>query len=118
MSLPESGHESLFAAGNEFPDLLPNDDPMVVFAERVYPSFSDKEFEHCYSENGRPAISPSFLACVTLLQFCEHMSDTEAAQAVIRRLDWKIALHLPPLVWKLSGIVGRNGVPKEMLVFA
>ena len=95
MSLPESGHESLFVAGNELPDLLPNDDPMVVFTERVFPSFSDSEFEECYSENGRPAISPSFLACVTLLQFREHMSDTEAARAVIRRLDWKIALHLP-----------------------
>ena len=95
MSLPESGHQSLFAAGNELPDLLPKDDPMSIFAERVFPSFSDKEFEECYSENGRPAISPSFLACVTLLQFREHMSDTEAAQAVIRRLDWKIALHLP-----------------------
>lgn len=95
MSLPESGPQSLFAAGNEFPDLLPKDDPMMVFAQKVFPSFSDKEFEECYSENGRPAISPSFLACVTLLQFREHMSDTEAAQAVIRRLDWKIALHLP-----------------------
>ena len=95
MSLPESGHQSLFSAGNEFPDLLPKDDPMAIFAEKIFPSFSDKEFEECYSENGRPAISPSFLACVTLLQFREHMSDTEAAQAVIRRLDWKIALHLP-----------------------
>lgn len=95
MSLPESGHQSLFAAGNEFPDLLPQDDPMMIFAQKIFPSFSDEEFEECYSENGRPAISPSFLACVTLLQFREHMSDTEAAQAVIRRLDWKIALHLP-----------------------
>ena len=95
MSLPEFGHESLFAAGNELPDLLPEDDPMMIFSREIFPGFSDEEFEACYSENGRPAISPSFLACVTLLQFREHLSDVEAAEAVVRRLDWKIALHLP-----------------------
>ena len=95
VSLPESSQESLFAAGNEFPDLLPEDDPMMIFSRIVYPSFNDHEFESCYSDDGRPAISPAFLACVTLLQFRENLSDAETARAVVRRLDWKIALHLP-----------------------
>lgn len=95
MSLPESGQEHLFAAGNELPEFLPEDDPMMIFSREIYPSFSDREFQGCYSKEGRPAISPAFLACVTLLQFREHMSDAEAAGAVVRRLDWKIALHLP-----------------------
>lgn len=95
MSLPDSLQESLFAAGNELPDLLPEDDPMVVFGNVIYPSFHDNEFESCYSDKGRPAISPAFLACATLLQFRENLSDFETARAVVRRLDWKIALHLP-----------------------
>ena len=98
MSLPESSGESLFAAGNELPDLLPEDDPMMIFSRLIYPAFNDREFESCYAENGRPAISPAFLACVTLLQFRENLSDAETSRAVVRRLDWKIALHIP--VWE------------------
>jgi transposase len=98
MSLPESSQKLLFAAGNELPDLLPDDDPMIIFSRVIYPSFNDQEFEDCYSEKGRPAISPAFLACVTMLQFRENLSDCETAKAVVRRLDWKIALHLP--IWE------------------
>lgn len=98
MSLPGSSQDSLFAAGNELPDLLPEDDPMMIFSRVIFPSFNDEEFEECYSEVGRPAISPAFLACVTMLQFRENLSDAETAKAVVRRLDWKIAVHLP--VWE------------------
>ena len=95
MSLPGSSQDSLFAAGNELPDLLPEDDPMMIFSRAIFPSFNDEEFEECYSKVGRPAISPAFLACVMMLQFRENLSDAETARAVVRRLDWKIALHLP-----------------------
>jgi transposase len=98
MSLPDYSQEPLFAAANELPNLLPEDDPMMIFGRLIYPTFKDQEFESCYAENGRPAISPAFLACVTLLQYRENLSDSESAAAVIRRLDWKIALHLP--VWE------------------
>ena len=98
MSLAGSSQDSLFAAGIELPDLLPDDDPMMIFSRVIFPSFNDQEFEECYSERGRPAISPAFLACVTMLQFRENLSDAETARAVVRRLDWKIALHLP--VWE------------------
>lgn len=98
MSLPISSQQQLFAAGKELPDLLPDDDPMMMFSRVVYPAFDDHEFESCYSDKGRPAISPAFLACITLLQFRENLSDAETAKAVIRRLDWKIALHIP--VWE------------------
>ena len=98
MSLPDSSQAPLFAAANELPDLLPEDDPMIIFSGVIYPSFRDQDFEACYSESGRAAISPAFLACATLLQFRENLSDSETAAAVIRRLDWKIALHLP--VWE------------------
>ena len=95
MSLPVSSQKSRFAAGSELPDLFPEDDPMMIFSREVYPVFCHREFDACYSDHGRPAISPAFLSCVTLLQFREHLGDTEAARAVVCRLDWKIALRLP-----------------------
>ena len=49
MSLTDSSQTSLFAASNELPDLLPEDDPMMVFSNFVYPSFKDQDFESCYS---------------------------------------------------------------------
>jgi hypothetical protein len=97
MSLPKDPQKELFTANNELKDFLPDDDPMVVFSHTIYPAFRDEEFAACYSTKGRHAISPAFLACVTLLQFREHLSDTETAEACVRRLDWKIALHLPLL---------------------
>lgn len=97
MSLPNNLQDELFTATNELPDFLPEDDLMMIFSRIIYPGFNDKDFTDCYSTKGRNAISPAFLACVTLLQFRENLSDTETAEAVVRRLDWKIALHLPVL---------------------
>jgi IS5 family transposase len=94
MSLSKDQQEELFTAINELPGFLPEDDPMMVFSREIYPVFKDEDFENCYSTKGRNAISPAFLACVTLLQFRENLSDPETSDAVIRRLDWKIALHL------------------------
>jgi transposase len=95
MSLPKDSQEKLFTATNELQGFLPDDDPMTVFSTTIYPVFKDEEFTDCYSTKGRNAISPAFLACTTLLQFRENLSDTETAEACVRRLDWKIALHLP-----------------------
>ena len=87
MSLPKNQQEEQFTVINELPDFLPEDDPMIVFSKTIYPAFSDKDFADCYSIKGRNAISPGFLACVTLLQFRENLSDPETAKAVIWRLD-------------------------------
>ena len=95
MSLPQNQREELFSADKELVDFLPADDPMVVFSREIYPAFKDEDFAQYYSNKGRWATSPAFLACVTILQFRENLSDPEAAEACVRRLDWKIALHLP-----------------------
>ena len=86
MSLPESGHQWLFAAGNEFPDLLPKDDPMAIFAERKsFPASRIRSSRNATRKTvGRRSLHPSWR--VIVLQFREHMSGTEAAQTVIRRL--------------------------------
>jgi hypothetical protein len=73
MSLPNEQQEELFSARNELPGYLPEDDPMVVFSREIYPVFKDEDFESCYSTKGRHAISPAFLARVTLLQFRESL---------------------------------------------
>ena len=95
MSLPNNKSENLFSAGNTLVNLLPSDDLMVLFSKEIYPIFSDDDFKDCYSIKGRNAISPAFFSLITILQWKESLSDPEAAEAVVRRLDWKIALHLP-----------------------
>jgi len=95
MSLNKDSQEKLFSATNELQGFLPEDDPMMVFERTIYPAFKDEDFAECYSTIGRHAIPPAYLACVTLLQFRENMSDPEAVEACVRRLDWKIALHRP-----------------------
>jgi transposase len=95
MSLNKDSQQKLFTATNELQGFLPEDDPMMVFEKTIYPAYKDEDFAQCYATKGRNAISPAFLACVTLLQFRESLSDTETAEACVRRLDWKIVLHLP-----------------------
>lgn len=95
MSLNKNKQEDLFSATNILKDFLREDDPMMVFSREIYPVFKDGDFAKYYSTKGRNATSPAFLACVTLLQYKENMSDTEAAEACINRIDWKIALHIP-----------------------
>ncbi len=55
----------------------------------------DEDFADLYSPTGQPALSPSLLALVTVLQAIEHCSDRLAAEMVRSRIDWKYALHLP-----------------------
>jgi transposase len=49
----------------------------------------DADFAGCYQVAGRPGISPAQLAMVCVLQFCENMTDRQAADAVRGQLDWK-----------------------------
>jgi transposase len=95
MALHENREDNLFGAHITMQSFLPEDDPLAIFSKEIYCLFQDEDFKDCYSRVGRWAISPSFLAMVTLLQYRENLSDEETAQACIKRLDWKIALHLP-----------------------
>ena len=55
----------------------------------------DEEFAALYPSTGRQARSPALLALVTLFQFVEDLPDRAAVEALVVRLDWKYALHLP-----------------------
>ncbi len=47
------------------------------------------------ASGGKPTITLSMLAMVTIFQIAENIPDRLAAEAVRRRTDWKYALHLP-----------------------
>ncbi len=56
--------------------------------------FDDQQFVHLFSHPGQPAVSPYRLALVTIMQFAEGLSDTQAADALRTRIDWKDARSL------------------------
>ena len=56
--------------------------------------YEDEDFAAFYSTRGQPGLAPWRLALVTVLQFLEHLSDRQAADAVRARIDWKYALGL------------------------
>lgn len=56
--------------------------------------YCDEDFAALYPRRGQPGLAPWRLALVTVLQFLEHLSDREAAEAVRARIDWKYALGL------------------------
>src|SRR5215217_6362423 len=56
--------------------------------------YEDGDFRKLYPVRGQPGLAPWRLALVTVLQFLEHLSDRQAADAVRARIDWKYALGL------------------------
>jgi transposase len=57
--------------------------------------YTDAQFAALYPRRGQPALAPWRLALVSVLQFCEGLTDVQAADAVRARIDWKYALGLP-----------------------
>ena len=72
--------------------------PKGTVATRLRDEFSalyqDEDFRRLYPSRGQPGLAPWRLALVTVLQFLEHLSDRQAADAVRARIDWKYALGL------------------------
>jgi transposase len=72
--------------------------PKGTVATRLRDEFSavyqDEDFRDLYPTRGQPGLAPWRLALVTVLQFLEHLSDRQAADAVRARIDWKYALGL------------------------
>jgi transposase len=56
--------------------------------------YQKEDFSQFYPARGQPGLAPWRLALVTVLQFLEHLSDRQAADAVRARIDWKYALGL------------------------
>ena len=73
---------------------FPAGNPYLTLRDEFGTIFSDEDFAHLYPTRGQPAEIPWRLALVTVLQFVEHLSDRQAADAVRGRIDWKYALGL------------------------
>ena len=56
--------------------------------------YQDENFRQLFPVRGQPGLPPWRLALVTVLQYLEHLSDRQAADAVRGRIDWKYALGL------------------------
>jgi transposase len=67
----------------------------VEVRDRLGQWLADEGFAAAFGVRGRPGLSPSRLALVTVLQRAERLTDRMAAEAVRTRLDWKYLLGLP-----------------------
>src|SRR5215475_10529822 len=69
--------------------------PWITLREELGVLYQDADFAALFAVEGRPAEAPWRLALVTCFQFAEGLSDSQAADAVRSRIDWKYALSLP-----------------------
>jgi transposase len=75
--------------------ILAVDDYCIVLREKLGVLYRDEAFADLFSTQGRPGLSPALLAMTTILQYMEGLSDRQAAQQVVTRIDWKYLLGLP-----------------------
>ncbi len=66
----------------------------VSLRDQLGSIYRDEDFASLFSTRGQPAQAPWQLALVTIMQFAEGLSDTQAAASVSGRIDWKYALSL------------------------
>jgi transposase len=75
--------------------LLAEDNLYRLLGDRLGGWIRDEDFADLYTTIGGPAISPVILSLVSVFQMLEKLSDRQAAEALVVRIDWKYALHLP-----------------------
>src|SRR6476659_7073767 len=73
---------------------FPKGNPYMRMRDTFGPIYTNPEFAALFSTTGQPAEAPAHLALITIMQFAEGLSDTQAADAVRSRIDWKYALAL------------------------
>jgi transposase len=66
----------------------------VVIRDELGELYADEVFAAAFGVRGRPGWSPGRLMLVTVLQYAEHLTDRQAAEAVRTRVDWKYCLGL------------------------
>ena len=74
---------------------FPKGNPYMRMRDTLGPIYINPEFAHLFPKTGQPAEAPAQLALITVMQFAEGLSDSQAADAVRSRIDWKYALALP-----------------------
>ena len=74
--------------------ILPKGNAITRLRDEFGTIYTSQDFVALYPNKGQPALAPWRLALVTVFQFLENLTDRQAAQAVLTRLDWKYALSL------------------------
>jgi len=67
----------------------------VQVRDRLGQWLGDEAFAAAFGVRGKPGLSPSRLALVTVLQRVEDLADRQAAEVVRTRIDWQYLLGLP-----------------------
>jgi transposase len=73
---------------------FPNGNRYMRMRDSLGPIYTNPEFAQLFPHSGQPAEAPAQLALITIMQFAEGLSDSQAADAVRARIDWKYALAL------------------------
>lgn len=73
--------------------ILDESDVCHYLAHHIHEILSEADFEAMYSETGRGGVHPFILSIVTVLQYLEKYPDRRASEQVVKRLDWKYAMH-------------------------
>ena len=66
----------------------------VQIRDRLGEWLEDERFAAAFGTRGKPGLSPSRLALVTILQRAENLTNQQAAEAARTRIDWKYLLGL------------------------
>jgi transposase len=74
--------------------IFPRGNVLMQLRDTVGTIYADEAFADLFPTHGQPAEAPWRLALITVLQYMEHLTDRQAADAVRSRLDWKYALSL------------------------
>jgi transposase len=74
--------------------VFPRGNVVMQLRDALGAIYTDEAFADLFPTHGQPALAPWRLALVTVLQFMEHLTDRQAAEAVCDRLAWKYALSL------------------------
>jgi len=85
MAIPPVPSETARVARAAFP----KGNLYLKLRERIGTIIHDEDFAPLFAKDGTPGLPPWRLALVTILQFHEHLSDRQAAEAVRARIDWK-----------------------------
>jgi transposase len=73
---------------------FPKGNLYMILRDELGTLYMDEDFADLFPTHGQPAACPWRLALICVLQFVEHLSDRQAAEAVRSRIDWKYALGL------------------------
>ncbi len=68
---------------------FPKSSVVMQLRDELGSLYTDDQFADLFPTHGQPAEAPWRLAFVTVLQFMEHLTDRQAADAVRDRLAWK-----------------------------